>query len=348
MKTHSFFTVFIILSLVFILGCPDPDPPTPEPALQLTIGEPTEKTETGFMLHWTTNRTDISSLAIEICQKNDFVNLVKQVNVADPTKTSQEVDGLNGATNYFVRIKVVLNDGTNSNSKSKKITTKYQTEPANVTTTDGLNIVGDLYYLNSNPAKSPAVILMGVFTLSNQWKSTDIFNDLVASGYVCYIFNYRGHSGSDTWPIFDIEIPDGLEEFVRVYAREDLHACYTYLKNHDLVDSTKIALMGGSLGANMSMVGNNWPGVKASVGLSTSRLGIAEGLPLQNVLFLASDQDCNSFICFDEEAVYLYNSALEPKKIAPIVPGDFHALELLGQLNCDQEILDWINAKMAD
>lgn len=353
MKTLTLAHYLIILIIGFLIcttGCnPDDNGGDPEPSLKVTLNDPTNVTETSFTANWTVNKTNIQSCQVELSLQSDFSNVLKTVTVSDPMKTSQLIDGLHGATNYYHRIKVTLDDGTTSGvSNSKEVATSFQSESITVETIDGLSIVGSLYYLNSNPTKSPAVILMGVFSLSNQWKVTDVFYNLVASGYVCYIINYRGHGGgSDSWPIIDIETVEELEEFAKVHARNDLHACYTYLKNHQKVDPERIGLMGGSLGANESMIGNNWPGVKVSVGLSTSRLGIEEGFPLHNVLFIASDLDCNSYICFEEEAIFLSNSALEPKKVI-IVPGDFHGLELLGQENVDQEIIDWINARMED
>jgi hypothetical protein len=95
------------------------------------------------------------------------------------------------------------------------------------------------------------------------------------------------------------------------------------------------------------MIANNWPGVKVSVGLSTSRLGIEEGGVLNNVLFVTSELDCNAWVCFIDEAVYLHNGAVEPKDVIT-VSGDFHGLDMLVKTGLKEEILDWINARMED
>ena len=349
-KSHLIFPLLILLSFLIVSsGCKDDEENQSQPVLpEITLKDASEITETGFTISWSINRTDISNLKIDLCLKNDFIDLVKSVNVTNTSSQSKKIDGLHGATGYFICITASFNDGKSATSNSKKVFTSYQSENAIAVTVDGLNIKGDLFYLNSNPEKSPAVILMGVFGLPNLWKGTDVFYKLLSAGYICYIFDFRGQGGSDAWPIIDINTLEELEEYANTHARNDLYACYRYVMNHQKVDTTKIALMGGSLGANESKIGNKWPGVKASVGLSTSRLGIEEGLPLHNVLFIVSDQDCNSYLCFEEEAIFLYNSSLEPKKLAPVVPGDYHGLELLGKENIDQEIIDWINNRMND
>lgn len=344
MKALKILPLIVILSFVLFPACEDKGSAEPE-TLIIAILDPTDKSETGFIAHWSVNRSNIESAMIEFARTKDFSDIIKQVVVNDPQKSSQSVDGLQGATKYYYRLVVNLDDGTSGQSQSESVVMAYQSESANVVTLDDVHIAGDIYYLNSNPAKSPAMILMGHFSVPNMWKGEDIFLDLVAQGYICYVFNYRGHAASGEWDILSITEVDELAEFVSVHARNDLHACYSYLKEHDKVDASSIGLMGGSLGANLSMIGNNWTGVKVSVGLSTSRLGIEEGGLLHNVFLIAADQDCNSFVCFDEEAEFLYNGAVEPKKMT-IISGDFHGLDMFVETDLNNEVLDWINERM--
>ena len=79
----------------------------------------------------------------------------------------------------------------------------------------------------------------------------------------------------------------------------------------------------------------------------TSRLGIEESGVLHNVLFVTSELDCNPYGCFIDEAIYLHNGAVEPKKMITI-PGEFHGLDMLVKTGLKEEILDWINARMMD
>lgn len=345
MKTHKMLALLCTLSLAIFFSCGDKTDTTPD--LNITVLDPTDMTESGFTAHWSINKTNITTLRIELAQNNDFAEIVKEISLNDPSQTSQWIDGLHGATKYYLRVIATLDDGTSGTSLNKTVQTSYQSEDANVITSDGIHIAGDLYYLNSNPAKSPAIILMGHMSIINMWKNDDVFLNLLAQGYVCYVFNYRGHGPSEYWDIISIETLEEIAEFVRDYASKDLEACYTYLRGHAKVDSTRIGLMGGSLGANESMIGNGWPGVKVSVGLTNSRVGLENTGILQNVLFVVSELDCNALFCFKDETEILYNNAAEPKKMI-VIPGDFHGLDMLLDKDLIQEILDWINARMEE
>ena len=111
----------------------------------------------------------------------------------------------------------------------------------------------------------------------------------------------------------------------------------------------EIGLMGGSLGGIMSLNGNNWPGVKVSVAMSSPRTGLTIEDLLQNVLLTAGKDDyistCDYWI--SDECTALYNAAIEPKKLI-LLDGDQHGLDILAVKGIKEEILDWINARMAD
>jgi dienelactone hydrolase len=226
--------------------------------------------------------------------------------------------------------------------------TYYQTEDVDVTTSDGLNIAGKICYLESVSAKKPGVLLMGVLGLPNLWKNEETFNKLVAAGYVCYIFDWRGQGQSDSFPP-----PTNADEifyYVDNYYKFDLTACYNYLKNHPQVDSTKLALAGGSLGANMSLVGNNWNNIKASAALSASLAGLNLAQPLQNVLYIVCENDCSSAynFCYVDHTTQLYeDNTIDPKKLV-IFPGNHHGLDVMGLPGVSTEIVDWIKERMED
>mgnify|MGYP001827199174 CR=1 FL=1 len=232
-------------------------------------------------------------------------------------------------------------------NESQSLTTKYYSEEANVTTCDGIGISGQICYLQSNTEKRPGIIFMGVLGLPNLWKAEEVFQDLIASGYVCYKFDWRGQGTSDYWPIPQSE--DSMMVYVTTHCLNDMSACYTYIKQHKKVDAARIVLVGGSLGANESLKGNNWPGIKCSVALSPSRFGLNLEEPLKNILLIAGEQDESTAMGWNyaDEAREIYKSAEEPKKLVT-VPGGEHALELLALNGINKEILDWINARMED
>ena len=330
---------------LLLTGCPRE--PKIDPALNLL--DPTNKSENEITVHWKVIEATPAETHLELCCAPDFIDIFESATLYDPGQTSHHFTGLHGATKYYYRIRIITSDDVEL-LEAGEFRTGYQSEKADVITSDGLCIAGDLYYLSTNPAGSPAMILMGHFSISNMWKGEDLVLDLVARGYVCYIFSYRGHPGSCDWNIKppEEEWVAWLAQFIEEYASKDLDACYDHLKSHPLVDSTRIGLMGGSLGANMSMFANNWPGIKVSVGLSTSRLGLANVGILSNALFIASELDCiEDYVYFADDAWHLYNHAAAPKEII-IIPGKFHGMDMLVEPTLSGHILDWIDARMTD
>lgn len=347
MKTRQLFHCLILIIFIIIAGCDKNDKDPDNDSLSITILAPTDITETAFTAHWSINQNEVQDILIELAKDMEFQQLEQAVMVDDPTRSSQQITNLHGATKYYYRLKVNTSDGVNGTSAARSAVTTYQSEEANVTSSDGLFIAGDLYYLNSNPEKSPAMILMGHFEINNMWKGEELFLDLVAQGFICYIFNVRGHGASEGWPIFEIVTVEELATFVREYASLDLEACYNYLRAHNKVDPDRIGLMGGSMGANLSLIGNGWDGVKVSVGLTNSRVGLENIGILSNVLFVVAKQDCNPIFCYVDEVEHLYNSAAEPKKKF-VIDGEFHGLDMLVNPDVKPLILDWINARMAE
>ena len=345
MKTKEiiYFLLVAVAGAVFT-GCP----PSPDPDPEISLLDPTEVTENGFTVHWSVLHATPAEVHLELCCAQDFNEIFKEAAIDDPAKTSYRFEGLHGATRYYCRIRVTTSDG-DTPSKTSMFQTGYQSENADVITEDGLHIAGDLFYLSSNPPKSPAMILMGHGQINNYWKGEELFMDLLAEGYVCYIFHWRGHGQSEYWYIPAFPTCDWGEEFVSIYALMDLEACYTYLKAHEKVDSTRIGLMGGSLGANGALNGNNWPGVKVSVAMSGTRLGVSGANILQNVLLTAGKSDyvsgCDYWIV--DECTALYNAASEPKKLI-VLEGDKHGMDILAVKGIKEEILEWINARMAE
>jgi hypothetical protein len=345
MKTKGIINLLLVaVAGAVFTGCP----PSPDPDPEISLLDPTEVTENGFTVHWTVLHATPVEVHLELCCTPDFNEIFKEAAIDDPAKTHYRFEGLHGATRYYCRIRITTSDG-DTPSKTSMFKTGYQSENADVITQDGLHIAGNLYYLSSNPPESPAMILMGHAQINNFWKGEDLFMDLVAEGYICYIFSWRGHGQSEYWPIPPNPSCEYLEEFASTYAFMDMEACYTYLKAHEKVDSTRIGLMGGSLGAIESLNGNNWTGVKVSVALTAVRTGLREMDLLQNVLLTGGKGDyistCDYWIA--DECTAIYNAAVEPKKLI-LLEGDKHGIDILAVKGIKKEILDWINARMAD
>lgn len=347
MKTSCLFCVmFAVIAMISYQGCKNKQEDS-EPALKITLHEPTDIKETSFVANWSVNQSGVTSVKIEVSFKADFSEIVKSLTLSDPSLTSQLVDGLKGATAYHHRVHIGLSDGKAGTSKPVSLMTSYYAEQADVTTVDGLRIAGKICYLESNTAKSPGILLMGVGGLPNLWKHEASFYQLVAMGYVCYVFDWRGQGQSDYFP--RLQHIDSLSVYINNYHKKDLLACYTYFKNHPKVDSGRMAMAGGSLGATMSLVGNTFSHIKASVALSATKYGLILDEPLQNVLYIVCEDDDSPLgIDYSEDAEKLYNNAtLAPKKLI-LLPGSAHGLDVLGLPGVQKEVVDWIDSRIED
>lgn len=315
-----------------------------KPIIRIIVESETEVSETSFVVNWNINSAAITSIKIELSDKINFSTVLKTVSVSDVSKKSRLIDSLKGASRYYYKI-VAEADGQIVTSDVKNVTTSYKTETVSFTTSDGYKIAARLKYLESKAEKSPGIICMhelGVFV--NNWNNNELVTSLIANGFVCMVLDFRGHGQSD-----DFDLQDIASDLSMVVP--DLHAAIQYLKNHPAVETENIALMGGSLGAIMSIAGNGYDEVKCSVALSGARIGIYSIFPemeINSAFFVAGELDINANADFAEEASKLYEIAVEPKKLK-IIPGiSAHGTDLLGTSGIKEEIEDWLITNLSE
>ena len=346
MKSQPIIRVFILCAFLLVLfSCKKEEANTPT---SITMGSASDIKESSFKVNWSVNFNDISQLTIQLAFDESFSPIEKEVVVSHINQNNQEVNQLNGATQYNYRIKALLNNGDVIFSQISSVTTSYKSEPVSFTTSDGILIAGKLKFLESNSGAKPGIIFMhelGAWV--NNWQNADVVTRFIAQGYICLIIDFRGHGQSSDFPL-PTDVSE-IEAFVNSVS-QDLIAAIEYLKTKNVVDSNRLALVGGSLGAIMTIAGNEFEEVKASVALSASRLGVFSIFPelhINSVLFIAGELDENvQGVNFAAEANALYNMAEEPKKIIVIPGNSSHGTNLLLTPGVNQEIIGWINARL--
>ncbi len=345
MKSQPIIRVLIpFLILIVILSCKKEEGEAP---INFTLQSASDIKETSFKINWTVNSNDINQITIQLALDESFNSIEKEVIVAQINQNSQEVNQLNGATQYNYRIKALLNNGDVIFSQIGSVTTSYKSEPVTFTTSDGILIAGKLKFLESNSGANPGIIFMhelGAWV--NNWQNADVVTSLIAQGYVCLIFDFRGHGQSGDFPL--PTDASEIEAFVTSVS-QDLIASIDFLKTKDVIDANQLALVGGSLGAIMAVAGNEFEEVKATVALSASRLGIFSIFPelkINSALFIAGELDANTqSVNFATEANALYNMAEEPKKLMILADNSAHGTNLLLTPGVNQEIINWINTR---
>ncbi|GEM_PF-6889848 len=347
--------LFVLILVSFNCCKDDPVNEVPQPTLNIVLDEPTEISETAVTISWKVNRNDISSLSINLAGDYEFTKDVKNIAVNNPLQETMVLKDLKGAKKYFYKIVVMLNDGSISESDVKIVVTSHTREEISFLTSDSLTIRGDLQYLKSNSSPKPGIVFMHQFQrVTNEWITADVTREFISQGYVCLTFDFRGHGKSDKWDINfgnDVdEFTKRIKEYVEKYAYKDMFAAIEFLNTNEKVEKDKIALIGASLGANCAINGNDHEAVKAAIPLSPSTVAILSGLKMQNIFFIVGDKDKSSSGGPDyaKDTKILYDSAKEPKKllVLPNEPG--HGWEYLGKENVNEQIVEWINSRMAD
>jgi len=242
------------------------------------------------------------------------------------------------------------------NRAANNVVSSFQTRDVSIITSDNLTLKGTIHYLDTSADKEAGIVLMHhLMRSSNQWINTEILKNLVSQGYICLTFDFRGHGKSDSWEI-DLDFSQGadiviqnIKEYVEIYAKDDMISAVKFLRNHKKVDKNRIALIGGSLGANCAINGCNLNGVKAVVAMSPSTVGILPELELKNIFYLVGGYDDISNSggpSYIEDTKKLFEHSAEPKKLFVLPQKSSHGLEYIGQLDVDEQIVNWINARI--
>lgn len=215
---------------------------------------------------------------------------------------------------------------------------------------DGAVLHGTLHFIEGKSEPGPAMLLMHQAQRSGA-EFDFLLADLHALGIHTLSLDLRGHGESTK--------PETLDRafFMKLfrdpgYAPPDVQAVLEWLADHDQVDASRIAAMGGSVGANLSYVANGagW-GVRTAIVLSGNAEAAAdlqgdiEPFQARNVLLLAADDDHGR----DTYARQLYERAAEPKRVEVLEGSSAHGTDLLKEsTEFKQIVLDWLQRELID
>jgi hypothetical protein len=240
----------------------------------LKVLEPTAITETGFQLNWSIiNPVGFNTIEVLLAEDEEMTKIVRFIELNDISAQNAIFDGLKGATPYFYKVSLKNQGSTVVESDMKGVVTSFEMESFSLLTEDSYSLSAKLAYLESVSGKRPGIIMMhelGVWV--NPWPGSDLLKQLVADGYVCLTFFFRGH-GTST-PVDDLMTLVNDKSLVA----KDLQAAIEYMNAHELVSGT-LGLIGGSMGAIMALAGNGYEEVLSS-DYPYSRLSVSAGFTL--------------------------------------------------------------------
>lgn len=320
------------------------DPQAPEVA----ILSPTMVSETSLQLNWTVvSPAGAQSIAVELSEDSEMEHITQYVDVGDISSDHVLLSNLKGATRYYYRISFVADGISIYRSDIASAETLYQLDNIELTTEDSYTLSGKLAYLESISGSRPGIIMMHEFGVwVNPWIGSELMQQLVAEGYVCLTFFFRGHGSSD--PV------DDLMDLVndKSLLANDLKASVDFMKELELVTPDELGLMGGSMGAIMALAGNGYQEVKTSVALSPTRDGVFVIFPemtLSSAYYLVGEQDVHTDILggdFPAETQTLYDMTEEPRKLDIIEGTADHGTSLLSRAALNTSIKEWIMERL--
>jgi len=315
------------------------DPITPS----LKVLAPTNVTESEFQLNWSlSTQSGFQSIAVDLSEDQDMNQVSKHLETGDISKEKMQVTGLKGATNYYYRISLLDEGVPVFTSDIKSTETNYRVDNVDLTTEDSYTLSGKLAYLETLSGSRPGIILMHEFGVwVNPWIGSELMRQLVAEGYVCFTFFFRGHGTSTR--------VDDLMDLInnRSLLATDLQTAIDYVNTHELVSTGNLGLVGGSMGGIMALAGNGYDEVRTSVALSPVIDGVFLIFPkmtLSSVYLLAGELDINEDLAIDcpAETQSLYDISEDPRKL-DIIPGTAdHGSSLLSRDSLNNSIRDWI------
>lgn len=345
MKFSTFLMITIFIVIIVLMSC-DKEENNISPT-SIYITSISEVIESGFTVNWTSNIANLNEVIIEVAFYKDFNVLLKKIQVLELGNSSQIVDGLEGATTYYIRLNAKTQDGKEYYSDIKQMQTSYKIIPVEFITIDGFRISGSLRFLESISGERPGIIFMHELTRSsNSWNNAKVVTQFISQNYACLLFDFRGHGKSDDYPL-PVDVSQ-VEPYI-IEASNDLIAALEFMESSDIVLSDKMALVGGSLGGIMAIAGSGFEKVKASVALSASQLGIYSIFPdlvMKSIFFVAGEMDVSDYNDFSEQAAIMYQFAEEPKKLKIISGNSNHGTRLLQSYDLNNEIVDWINLRL--
>ena len=331
----------ILISIFLVLSIHSCEKENPDP-VSLSVQLPSEVSESGFQLNWTVSNDNFQSIVIDLSLDKKLDVIEESVTISDATQKNYIFTGKNGATKYYYRISLIGEGETLAASDLYAVETSFISQHITLVTSDNMNLMGSLAYLESASGARPGIIMMhelGVWV--NPWIDSDLLKRLVSDGYVCMSFFFRGHGTSSP-------IEGGLMSLVddKSLIAKDLDAAIAFMNDNELVTENSLGLIGASLGGIMALAGNGYEEVKTSVSLSAPADGVYEIFPnmtLSSVFFLVGELDIRPEMNadFPRDAQVLYNSSEMPKKLTIVDGTSDHGTTLLSREELNISIQEW-------
>jgi pimeloyl-ACP methyl ester carboxylesterase len=209
----------------------------------------------------------------------------------------------------------------------------YVKEEITITTDDNVNLSANYFYSEGMKESSqPLVVLIHQFRKNKEQWAVSFIDSLAGAGYKVLAYDIRGHGQSDK---VNYELTDLLTDPNK--APVDVAGVFKWAKEQKGIDSTRIGVMGTSIGGNLACYARYYLGAKTVISVSNNEEGFEKFLGIDpramgrvmkrisSVMFICGSKDGNHE---QEEKYIMDNYIMEPMELK-VYDSDEHGINLI-------------------
>ncbi|MGB9696704.1 MAG: alpha/beta hydrolase family protein [Ignavibacteria bacterium] len=222
-------------------------------------------------------------------------------------------------------------------------------------TSDNIKIKANFFYSSLKHKQSePLVILIHQFRSDKSQWTRDFVDSLVKSGFKVIAYDIRSHGESDKAPVAIDKLLSDKEQ-----APKDLQAVFGWARSADGVnegiDSSRIAVVGTSIGGSLAFYAKYYLGAKTIVGISVGKYTFENLTDIRDILMGRVIERIRSvfLICGDKDGNYaaeskdIYDNYVDDPKEFKVFSSDKHGKYLIEEKpEIKSLVLNWLRRNL--